>query len=26
MLDAEASEWESFARSVRLVAGGPADA
>jgi DNA-binding PadR family transcriptional regulator len=26
MLEAEASEWESFARSVRLVAGGPADA
>jgi PadR family transcriptional regulator PadR len=26
MLDAEASEWESFARSVRLVAGAPADA
>jgi PadR family transcriptional regulator, regulatory protein PadR len=26
MLDAEAREWESFARSVRLVAGGTADA
>ena len=26
MLDAEASEWESFARSVRLIAGGPANA
>ena len=26
MLDSEAAEWESFARSVRLVAGGTADA
>jgi DNA-binding PadR family transcriptional regulator len=26
MLAAEAGEWESFVRSVRLVAGGPADA
>ena len=26
MLEAEASEWESFARSVRLIAGGPANA
>jgi DNA-binding PadR family transcriptional regulator len=25
MFDAEAGAWESFVRSVRLVAGGPAD-
>ena len=25
-LDAEAAEWETFARSVRLIAGGSADA